>query len=380
MSTSAAQGVLDRIFRAADIVIGGARPWDPIVADPRFYARVLAQGSLGLGDSYVEGWWDCAQLDELIHRVLAADLETRIRGDVGAMLTVVKARLRDRRAAGRADEVTAHYGLGNDFFAELLGPTMSYSCAYWADAADLDAAQRGKHQLIARKLGLTGAHRVLDLGCGWGGLAGDLASATGCQVVGVNVAPAQIDWARDRVVPARGSVEFVHADFWAPALERLGTFPRITSVGMLEHIGRRNYRRYFERVRRQLRPDGLFLLHTIGTSVSTDVTDPWIERRIFPGSVLASTADIAQAVEGLFVIEDWHNFAADYDRTLLAWCANLERSAIATDATAAARHRYRTFRYYLLAFAGCFRARKTIQLWQVVLSPTGVPGGYRSVR
>lgn len=373
---SAARDLLVRLFGAAGVEVGGGRPWDLQVHEPAFYERVLGHGSLGFGDSYVDGWWDCDQLDELIHRVLRADLEASIRGDLRATLTALRARVIDRWVAGRRPvEVTAHYELGNDFFASMLGPTMSYSCAYWREAEDLDAAQRAKHALVERKLGVTADHRVLDLGCGWGGLARDLAARTGAAVTAVNVSAEQIAWARTAPPPARGAVEWVHADFWSPALARLGRFDRIASVGMLEHIGRRNYRRYVERVRDRLRDDGLFLLHTIGTSVSTDVTDAWIERRIFPGSVLASIADIARAVEGLFVVEDWHNFAADYDRTLLAWCANLERGAAGRDPRL-----HRTFRYYLRAFAGCFRARRTIQLWQVVLSPRGVPGGYRSPR
>jgi cyclopropane-fatty-acyl-phospholipid synthase len=377
LAVRGANRVFADLLARADVRLDGVRPWDLVVRDSRVAARVLAHGSLGLGDSYVDGWWDCEQLDEMIHRVLRADLERHVRGDLRTALAVAKARLVDRFTAGDAREVSAHYGVGNDFFRALLGPTMAYTCAYWRRAETLDDAQRAKHDLIADKLGVREGQRVLDLGCGWGGFARQLAASRGAHVVGVNISPEQVAWANAQPPPTRGWVDFLRSDYRAPQVARLGRFDHVVSIGMIEHVGRRNYRALFELVRRLVRDEGLVLFHTIGTNISTDATDAWIERRIFPGSVLASVTDLARAAEGLFVIEDWHNFAADYDRTLLAWAENLERHAREVDLDS---RLHRTFRYYLRAFAGCFRARRTIQLWQLVLSPQGVRGGYTSIR
>jgi cyclopropane-fatty-acyl-phospholipid synthase len=157
-----------------------------------------------------------------------------------------------------------------------------------------------------------------------------------------------------------------------------GQFDRIFSLGMFEHVGLRNYRRYFSVVRKLLVDDGLFLLHTIGRNNSAAANDPWIERYIFPNSMLPSMAQIASASEGLWVTEDWHGFGPDYDRTLMCWYDNFEQHWSEIAANYGERFR-RMWRFWLLSSAAAFRARRT-QLWQIVLSPSGVPGGYREVR
>jgi cyclopropane-fatty-acyl-phospholipid synthase len=144
-------------------------------------------------------------------------------------------------------------------------------------------------------------------------------------------------------------------------------------------VGWRNHRAFFLAVRRLLREDGLLLLHTIGGNRSVHHTDPWIGRHIFPGSMLPSAAQITAAAEGLLVLEDWHSFGPDYDRTLMAWHANCERAWPRLDGQRYDERFRRMWRYYLLSCAGAFRARRN-QLWQLVFSPRGRPGGYRSVR
>jgi cyclopropane-fatty-acyl-phospholipid synthase len=147
---------------------------------------------------------------------------------------------------------------------------------------------------------------------------------------------------------------------------------------MFEHVGCKNYDRFFRIVRRHLANDGLFLLHTIGHKRTTRRSDPWTERYIFPNSMLPSVTQIGAAIERKFVLEDWHSFGADYDTTLLHWYRNVE------ERWPELQNRYddrfhRMWRFFLLSSAGGFRARKS-QLWQIVLSPSGVPGGYRAVR
>jgi cyclopropane-fatty-acyl-phospholipid synthase len=152
-------------------------------------------------------------------------------------------------------------------------------------------------------------------------------------------------------------------------------FDRIASVGMFEHVGRKNQASFFDMAGRSLAWDGLFLLHTIGKSRRRGGTDPWMERYIFPNGELPALGEIADRAEARFVVEDLHNFGADYDRTLMAWHARFD-AAWPRFAEANGERFHRMWRYYLLACAGTFRARTT-QLWQVVLSPGGVANGYR---
>ncbi len=356
----------------ADVAIDGARPWDLQVLDGRLFARVLAQGSLGLGESYMDGWWESAQLDELFTRVLAAELDTKVQPWRDA-LRVLRARLQNLQRPSRAFEIgRRHYDIGNDLFARMLDRRMIYSCAYWKDATTLDAAQEAKLDLVCRKLQLRPGMRVLDIGCGWGGTAKFAAERYGVSVVGATVSGEQARFARE--LCAGLDVEIRLADY--RSLQ--GTFDRVLSIGMFEHVGCKNYMTFMRVVRRLLVPDGLFLLHTIGGNRSRRKNDPWTERYIFPNSMLPSARQISAAIEGSFVLEDWHGFGPDYDRTLMAWHANFERAW--PDLAGRYDERFhRMWRYFLLSSAGGFRARKN-QLWQLVLSPGGVPGGYRAPR
>ena len=145
-------------------------------------------------------------------------------------------------------------------------------------------------------------------------------------------------------------------------------------VGMFEHVGRKNYGIFMKTTKRLLKPSGLFLLHTIGNIKKKTGTDPWINKYIFPNGMLPSPVCVAKAITGLYVMEDWHNFGADYDKTLMAWHQRFEEGYVEGAFQCSERVR-RMYRYYLLSCAGAFRARD-IQLWQIVLSPEGVEGGY----
>ena len=358
-------------FGASGITLDGPQPWDPQIHRPRALLRLLTQGTLGAGESYVDGDWDCAAPDELIARLLTAGAD-RQWGDWSAAgligpLVAHLANLQSRSHARK--DIAHHYDLDNDLYAAMLGRTMAYSCGYWTRAATLDEAQDAKHALICEKLGLRPGMRVLDIGCGWGAFAEFAARQHGVSVVGITLSAAQEALARRR--SAGLPVTILKQDY----RDLTGTFDRIVSVGMFEHVGPRNYATFFDVARARLAHDGLMLLHTIGGNRSEAAPDPWIGRYIFPHAVLPSVAQIGLAIEGRFVLEDWHNFGADYDRTLMAWSANLEASW----PSHARRHDerfHRLWRYYLLMCAGTFRARRT-QLWQLVLSPQGVPGGYR---
>lgn len=368
-----AEALIRSTLQEADIFVGGHRPWDIRVHKTSFYARVLRQGSLGLGEAYMDGWWDCERLDQFFHRVLAHGVERRTTSLLQRALRLLPGLMFNLQSKRRAYIVgERHYDLGNDLFEAMLDPTMSYSCAYWKHAETLADAQRAKLDLACRKLNLRPGQRLLDIGCGWGGLAAHAARKYGVRVVGLTVSREQQALAQQRCSGL--PVEIRLQDYRAIDEH----FDRIVSIGMFEHVGYKNYRRYMQVVQRCLSEGGLMLLHTIGSNDTRYGVDPWINRYIFPNGMLPSVAQIGRACEGLLVMEDWHNFGADYDRTLMAWEANFTAHWPALRARYGERFR-RMWTYYLLSCAGAFRARD-IQLWQIALSPRGVPGGYHAPR
>ena len=365
------------LLDTAGIHPDGGGECDPLIHDDRFFARVLSQGSLGLGESYMDGWWDVESLDGMIVRLLQARLDDRVPG-WASRFDDVRAWLLNLQTARRAPVVgERHYDIGNDLFHAMLGRRMVYSCGYWREATDLDTAQEAKLDLVCRKLGLQPGMRVLDIGCGWGEALQFAAQRYGVSGVGVTISHEQADHARR--LCAGLPIDIRLQDY----RELHEPFDRIFSIGMFEHVGVRNYRRYFELARRCLVDDpatggGLFLLHSIGSNQSLRHTDPWIGRYIFPNSMLPSAAQIAQSLEGLFVIEDWHGFGPDYDRTLQAWRTNIEAAWDSLLPRYDARFR-RMWRFYLSASMATFRTRRA-QLWQIMLSPRGMPGGYVAQR
>jgi len=363
---------LEMLLAEADVRIDGGRPWDIRVHDPHLAERLLAQGSLGLGESYMEGGWEADSLDGFLLRLIQADLDQRVHGP-GELWDALRARILNPQTRRRSRAVgERHYDLGNDLYRAMLGQRLVYSCGYWREAEHLDQAQEAKLELICRKLELRPGMRVLDIGCGWGEALKLAAERYGVSGVGVTISKEQAQFARQ--LCAGLPVDIRLQDY----RELDEPFDAILSVGMFEHVGVKNYRTYFEVVRRCLHPRGLFLLHTIGRNLSAHHTDPWISRYIFPNSMLPSATQVAHALEGLFVIEDLHNFGADYDRSLQAWRDNVERAWVWLDARYDARFR-RMWRFYLAGSMATFRARRA-QLWQWVLSPHGVPGGYFAPR
>ncbi len=362
-----------QLLSSAGIRVGGTGPWDMQVHHPDTFDRILTRGSLGLGESYVDGWWDCDRLDEFITRILRARLDEQV-GRAGWLWASLKAHLTNLQSPHRAWQVgEVHYDLGNDLYEAMLDPSMAYSCAYWPQAQNLAHAQAAKLELICQKLQLQAGMTLLDIGCGWGSLMLHAAQHHGVHCVGLTVSREQ---ARLGSVRARGlPVRFELIDYRQFNLQGEQRFDRIASVGMFEHVGHKNYRAYFDMARRSLRDDGLFLLHTIGKNRAGAGIDPWIEKYIFPNGVLPSASEIAFDSEEHFVMEDWHNFGDDYDKTLMAWHQRFEAAWPALKDRYGERF-YRMWRYYLLCCAGTFRARDN-QLWQVVLSPGGRAGGYR---
>jgi cyclopropane-fatty-acyl-phospholipid synthase len=367
--------VLRDLIAEAGIRFNGDAPWDIQVHDERVYRMILAHGSLGFGEAYMDGLWDSPQLDEMFHRLLLADIDEKIGRWTRLRLlgAILRHGLFNLQSIERAFQVgEQHYDTGNDVFEAMLDPTMAYSCAYWQNASDLAQAQRNKLDLICRKLELQAGEKVLEIGCGWGSLASHAAKYYGVEVTGITVSKEQQKLARERCSGLPVTIELM--DY----RDLKGQYDKIVSVGMFEHVGPKNYAAYFEVAQRALKDDGLFLLHTIGNYVTSRKTDAWIDKYIFPNGKLPSARELTAAIEHRFVIEDWHNFGPDYDRTLMAWWENFERAWPRLEAKYGRRFQ-RMWKYYLMSCAGFFRSRQG-QLWQLVLSKRNRATVYRSIR
>ena len=369
---SAKQHVTE-LLRSADVEVGGERPWDLHVHNDALYQRILAEGSLGAGEAYMDGWWDVDRLDELFFRMLQARLDREVHTPavLGTSLLCWLGNLQNRRRSRQVAE--QHYDLPTRLYEAMLGPTMQYTCAYYGpDGADstLDEAQRAKLELIAHKLHLEPGMCVLELGGGFGELARFLAAEHECEVVSYNISSQQVEYARKLCEGL--PVDIRQQDYRETANESR-KYDRVVNIGLMEHVGPKNYRGFFELAQARLKAGGLALVHTIGGNVSRGGTDRWIAKYIFPGGVIPAEAQLTRAKEGLFVLEDWHNFGPDYDRTLMGWHDNFVAAWPDLAKSEGLDDRFsRMWRYYLLSCAGAFRARG-LNLWQLVLSHGDVP-------
>jgi len=364
------KNTVEKILKSVDVEINGSRPWDLQVHDERFYARVLSGGSLALGETYMDGLWDCKALDQLSEKLLSGRIDKQVKASSPSFFLVLfRAYLFNPQSKKRAYMVgEKHYDVGNDLFSLMLDERMNYSCGYWRNAENLDQAQINKLDLICRKMHLRSGMNVLEIGCGWGGFAKYAAENYGVSVNGVTISEQQVVFAQDSCKGLNDSIEL--KDY----RELNGQYDRVVSVGLFEHVGYQNYKKNMEVVHRCLKENGLFLLHTIGRNHSRSVTDPWINKYIFPNGMTPSVQQIGTALEGLFVVEDWHNFGQDYDATLMSWNKNFQNNFDKLKDLYDDRFK-RMWEYYLLMCAGTFRSRRN-QLWQLVMSKPGIKGGY----
>ncbi|HLB57554.1 MAG TPA: cyclopropane fatty acyl phospholipid synthase [Gammaproteobacteria bacterium] len=372
MESKTTENIAAELLHSAGITVNGHQPWDIIVHDERFYQRALTENALGLGESYMENWWDCPRIDMFFDRVLTAHLENKIKKNTRLLFKFLIFKLVNLQTKRRALDVgKKHYDIGNVLFEKMLDSRMNYTCGYWKNAQNLDEAQLAKLELTCQKLALKPGMRLLDIGCGWGALAKYAAEKYGVSVVGVTISEQQRDYAQKNCAGLPVDIRFQD---YRDVKEK---FDRISSLGMFEHVGHQNYETYMKIVHDCLKDDGLFLLHTIGDNL-TSVPNEWITKYIFPNGMLPSITLIGKSIEGLFVMEDWHNFGADYDKTLMAWQHNFATHWNELKNEYDDRF-YRMWNYYLLSCAGGFRSR-TVQLWQIVLSKGGRKGGYLAPR
>jgi cyclopropane-fatty-acyl-phospholipid synthase len=353
------------LLSLAEIKVNGSNPWDIQVHDDRFYNRVLSDSSLGLGESYVDGWWDCLEIDEFINRALKAHLDEKVKNETRYLYQAIRARLINRQSSARAFKVgIKHYDLGNDLYLAMLDRRLNYTCGYWKDVKDLDEAQEAKLDLICRKIGLKPGMKILELGCGWGSFAKYAVEKYGVSVIGVTVSKEQVALGMElcKGLP----IELRLQDY----REVQGKYDAVISIGIMEHVGYKNYHTYMGVVNRCLKEDGIAFVHTIGGNKSITTGDPWSDKYIFPNAVVPSITQLGAAMEDLFVMEDWQNIGPHYDPTLMAWHSNFEK------AWPDLKHKYgdrfyRMWRYYLLSSAGGFRSRSQ-NLWQIVFTRFGI--------
>jgi len=373
MKSDKSKDVVEEMLLLAGIKVSGENPWDIKVHNTNFYGRFLAGGTLALGESYVDRWWDCKKLDEFFYRVFRCQINKKVKNNFELLMRTFAARLFNFQKKHRTfRSVGRHYDIGNELYKNMLDERMTYTCAYWKNAKDLDSAQEAKLDLVCKKMGLKPGTNILDIGCGWGSFAKYAAEKYRVNVVGITVSKEQIKLGRQLCKGLPVKIEFQD---YRDLNEK---FDGIVSLGMFEHVGYKNYKTYMAVAHHCLKEEGLFLLHTIGSNTSEHSIDPWINKYIFPDAMVPSAKQIASSVEGLFVLEDWHSFGEDYDKTLMAWYANFVKSWNEIKKDYDERF-YRMWTYHLLCCAGTFRAREN-QLWQIVFSKKGVLGGYQCVR
>lgn len=359
-----AKTIVKDLLDKAGITINGSKPYDIQVKNDDLYNRIIYGGQVAVGESYMDGWWDCEALDQFFDKIYRTDFSGYFKNSAGFVLNILQGKLFNLQKKKRAYEVgIRHYDVGNEFYQAMLDKRLLYSCAYWENAADLESAQEAKLDLICQKINLQPGMTVLDMGCGWGSFARFAAEKYGAEVTGVTVSKNQVELANER---CKGLPVDIRLEDYRNVS---GQFDRVISIGFLEHVGHKNYATYMENCWNNLKDDGISFVQTIGGNVSVSNGHPWIIKYIFPNGMLPSIAQIGKAMEGLFVMENWQNYGPHYDKTLMAWYERFEKNWSKFRSKYGERF-YRMWKFYLLSCAGTFRSRRT-QLWQIVMSKTG---------
>ena len=299
--TSLAKKLVTDLFSRAGVTIDGPNPWDPQIHDAGFFNRVLTGGSLGFGESYMDGAWDAEQLDALVRRII------QVKATGSAIVTLnrfwhdLKSRLVNLQTRkGSMAIAETHYNLDHRLYQQFLGPYNQYTCCFFSKAKTLEEAEVEKLEMICNKLQLKPGDKVLDIGCGWGGFAAYASKTRNCEVTGISISREQIAYARKYT--AGLSVTIIESDYRdLPKLYASRHFDKVAIVGMIEHVGYKNYRRLFEIVHQLLNDEGIFLLHTIGNSATTTVVDPWIEKvhlSQFHGALDGATGKVCRGSSG----------------------------------------------------------------------------------
>lgn len=370
---------VEKVLKEIGVTINGDKPYDIIIHNPRVFSKIITKQSMGAGESYMDGWWDCEKLDEFFFRLCRSHLYNQFYSYTSLGLITCKNAIINQQTRKKSEEVAKlHYDLSNKMYEYMLGKSMAYTCGYWKESNNLDDAQFAKYDLICRKLRLENKDTVLEIGCGRGGLAKYMAEKYGCRVIAFDISKEASSYASQLCEGLPVTIyqaDYRDVDIYHP---NQMLFDKIVSVGVLEHIGYKNYEMFLDISLSLIKKNGIFLLHSIGCDDTKNYCDPWINKYIFPNGMLPSLLQLSRAFEKRFVVEDFHNFGAYYDKTLMAWYENLNHHW--DDLSSEFDERFhRMMNYYLLACAGSFRARN-MHLWQFVLTPEGMIHGYNSIR
>ena len=368
-----AKKTITNLFSQAGITLDGSNPWDIQLNSDRFYTSTL-RGSLGFGESYVQGDWDVDALDALFRRIIRMNISDSPLVIFNRLLLDIKSRLTNLQTRiGSLAIAETHYDLDHRLYQLFLGPRNQYTCCFFNKAQNLEEAEVEKLEMVCNKLDLREDDKVLDIGCGWGGFAKYAAETRGCQVTGVSISKEQVTFARRYTEGL--PVEIINCDYRdLPGRFDAGHFDKAVIIGMIEHVGYKNYRKLVNIVHRAIKDDGMFLLHTIGNNQRTTVVDPWIEKYIFRNSMAPAMSQLANAFEGLFVVQDWENYGHYYVPTLAAWRRRFEANwpqiaAIETERRFDEKFR-RMFNYYFLSCKAGFET-ENINLWHIVMTKEG---------
>jgi cyclopropane-fatty-acyl-phospholipid synthase len=365
------QKAITELLQLVGIKINGSNPWDIHVHDNRFFKKVLSDSILGLGESYMEGWWACKRIDQLLERLIRAKMGDHIKANIRLLYLGLRTKVFNLQSFSKAFHVIdVHYDIGNELYQLMLDSQMVYTCGYWkGGATNLEDAQKEKMELICKKLELKEGMTVLDIGCGWGSFMKYASKNYGVKCTGLTISKEQKQLGEEL---CQGQpIDFIFQDY------RLheGLYDRVLSIGMFEAVGYKNYHDYMTMTHRCLKEDGIALLHTIGCNESKTRADPWVDKYIFPNGMVPSISQIGGAMENLFVIEDLHNFGEDYDKTLMAWHENFQKNWHQLSQGNPKKYTpkfKRMWEFYLLIFAGAFRARSS-HVWQIVMTKIGSP-------
>merc|ERR1719506_345727 len=356
--------------------------WNHIeILDKSAWTDIITKGNLGIAEAYMHNKLKVDPLPFFISVLNDTSIGTRRKEGTDYLGMVMQAvalptdlmgLLTNQQTRELSSRVTKqHYDAGNDLYEKMLGPSMSYTCAYWKDAKNLDQAQTNKFDLVLRKLQIPkgSTMKIADLGCGWGTLAEYVhKNAPGSvEVNGISLSKEQVSWATTNL--AKKGLQYLWMDYRSHCEDpaHIGTYDRVYSVGMLEHVGFKNHAGFFRCIKALLKPDGLAVIHTIGEPDFVPVSDAFLEKYIFPGAVIPTLSSLTTAFENQFILEDFHNFGHDYAPTLAAWDVN-SKKFFKENPKAYSAEFQRMWHYYLKLCEALFELRIN-QLWQFVLSP-----------
>jgi len=368
------QDWLAQLLASADIHLNGNRAWDIHINHPHLLTRLLKQGGVALGDSYMDGWWECQAIDQMLERAMRARLHEKLQTP-RAWWESLRGRMRHSDSEGPSRIVgRMHYQVGNPVYQAMFDTHMTHSCAYWVEGAQtLEEAQLAKLEMICRKLQLKPGMRILDIGCGWGSFMRYAAEHYGVTVIGLTTSEGQLKLGQE--LAGSLPVQFEMTDYLQFNPDSKSRFDRIVSIGLFDQLGAHNFSAFFQTAKRSLKDDGWMLLQTQGKTQRSGLLDAWDDKHIHPTGYIPRLDEVTQASEAHFVVEDVHNFGADHDRTLQQWHQRFEMAWPQLRLSHDERF-YRMWRFHLLSSAASFRTRHK-QMWQLVLSPKGLHKVYR---